>query len=179
MRNVVLLGYSNSGKDTAAKLIKQLHPEYQVVKFSSVVKDKLSQYLGIPAEDMESGNRDSITLEELGLPYLSLLDMLVLSYHIFQAVDPDYMPNRVISKLSSLGSYLFTDVRSVSEVQHLHKHVPNLLVILLDRTTSTPRSSDKQLPMIVAEFAKLGHTVHIVHNNTTEKGLKDRLEELL
>lgn len=179
MRNIVLLGYSNSGKDTAAKLIKQLRPEYRVIKFSSIVKEKFSQYLGIPVEDMESSNRDSITLDKLGLPHHSLLDMLVLSYHIFQAVDPDYMPNRVINKLSSLGSYLFTDVRSVAEVGHLHKHVPNLLVILLDRTTSTPRSSDKQLPMIVAKFAKLGHTVHIVHNNTTEKGLLDRLEELL
>lgn len=179
MKSIVFLGYSNSGKDTAAKLIKQLRPEYEVVKFSSIVKDKFAQYLGMSAEDMESNNRDSITLDKLGLPYLSLLDMLVLSYHLFQAVDPDYMPSRVISGLSSMGSYLFTDVRSVSEVQHLHKHLPNLCVILLNRTTSTPRSSDRQLPNIVAEFAKLGHTVHVVNNDTTEKGLLDRLEELL
>jgi hypothetical protein len=135
-KHLVILGNSQSGKDTLAKAIERLG-YWQNRKFSKFAKDFVDSIYG--------GNFESDRYQDLG--GFTKDDLLVELYHVLKDKAASVEYARRNWYLDYRQNYLYTDVRTLTEAEFLVDNYYPLKVVVLPG--GTPKSSDQQLPEIL------------------------------
>lgn len=174
---VVVLGYSDAGKDTFAEAFSK-YSRIVNVKFSAPMKVMLETVYNLPKGVLECktfrstlvpGHRDSITWSEL----------MVRCFEYFPKIDSNMMLQNVSTitqeALDNQVPVVFTDVRNSIEVEYiirLSQRYP-LYTIALSRDSASPKVSDKGLKRNLSELILYSTRSYNLYNDGTKQDLQD------
>lgn len=180
---LVLLGYSNTGKDTIAALLSSRFTGVTNAKFSALTKQILADVCGVPVSMMEDRQwRENTRLYVNGVQTtLTPFDLLTALYH--GAPGTNLASANAEWTLKSIGDSfpVFTDVRRVAEFNCVTAHY-NPLVIFLTRDDAEPAVNDKEIAEVfyAATDNKSIKTnvIHIATGEQPEQTFERVLKEL-
>jgi len=109
-------GYSGVGKDTLAKYITEVNPQFQVKKFSGKLKYIASILTGIPAENFESQEFKTKELNGWDMTARDLLQKLGTDA-IRDNLHEDAWVNALFSNYHQSDRWIITDMRFPNEYE--------------------------------------------------------------
>lgn len=173
---IVILGFSDVGKDTAFRAIESLAPLLPQpplnIKFSEPIKTAIATYLGVPSELMEDRVWRNRVIPELGR---TPLDLLVESFKHMPNIHPRlglYKTKRTCQQCLN-HPLVFTDMRNPVEldfVVNLAREYSRLIhVLFIDRPNKGALPSDKYVLPIWRECVEYEEvrTMHTRYNTGT------------
>jgi hypothetical protein len=180
---LVLLGYSNTGKDTIATMLGSRLTGVTNAKFSALTKQLLADVCGVSADMMENREwRESTRLFVNGVQTnLTPFDLLTALY--VGAPGTNLASANVEWTLKNIAEDsfpVFTDIRRVYEFNCVTSHY-NPLVIFLTRDDSEPGVNDNEIADVfyAATDDNIKTTViHIAKGEQPEQTFERVLKEL-
>lgn len=115
----VIIGISGkigSGKDTAADVIREMRPAFQVKKFAGKLKQMASILTGIPAQDMESHEVKARFLPQFGMTLREILQKLGTDA-VRHVIHDNAWIIATMSEMSEESKWIITDVRFPNEAK--------------------------------------------------------------
>lgn len=179
--NVIVMGYSGSGKDTAYRYLASKYPGLaHNVKFPTLAKQRLAAYMQVPVSFME--DREWRTKTYVPGTDRTVLQFLIDTYHVFRVLEPDHWPAKVLSDLPQ-GIRVFTDVRSPAEATQIMSKLDPAHTFLLwvHRDGARIESSDTYQAEIAEKLEAWlpGWHSQQVWNNGSVYDFHSRLETVL
>lgn len=171
----VLLGLSNSGKDTAAGFMLADN-----IKFSAMMKRTLEKWYGLNEGDLDNKFVRSQIVPGESFTYL---DVMVRAYHAWQAID-DKLTVRPTTKqirqsLEAGRDVVLTDIRKeveVEAVRELSKEGHNVVLVhIFGRQGEQRLSSDAKLEELFEELRHFANDVIGLQNNGDIDHLVDEM----
>lgn len=160
--NIVILGYSNAGKDTTAQAIAKRLPNVVNRKFSQPMKDALEMLYELPKGFLEDRHNRGRFIAHLGITYHELM---IRCWKYWNLCDPMMGKHKVINEaIAHDGVNIFTDIRSIPEARIVKEQLKPTTVIYVLRPGVEPLESDSKLSAIT----EILQPTHVLVNTTLE-----------
>lgn len=167
---LVLLGYSNTGKDTIAALLTNRFTGVTNAKFSALTKQMLADVCNVPVDMMEDRQwRENTRLYVNGKQInVTPFDLLTALYH--GAPGTNLASANAEWTLKSIGDSfpIFTDIRRVLEFNCVTSHY-RPLVIFLTRDDNEPGVNDHEIGNVFNQAIQVGVPTCVIHIQTGEQ----------
>jgi hypothetical protein len=124
-----LSGYAKSGKDTVASFITELHPQWEVKKFSGKLKDVASILTGVPAHLFEDQAFKTRHIIGWDMTVRELLQR-VGTEGIRNGVHPDAWVNALFADYYQHDKWIITDVRFPNEAEAIRERGGKLIRVV-------------------------------------------------
>jgi hypothetical protein len=184
---IVILGYSNAGKDTLAKFLhshlEHLGYKSETVKFVQPFKDTLAMYLGVDRELMEDREYRSTVITELGC---TPLELMIRGFTAMPLIHPKlglYKTKKTISWLIHQGVIpVFTDPRNPEEIRYLRGLADEghpVISLRVNRPDQLPQESDEYLEVNWINLKRFSRYHEVIENDKVKASLHGKVGKLV
>jgi len=192
MKQIILLsGKARAGKDTSAKLLKQIDPTVKLIAFAGPLKQIIAATFGIDMQELEGWKNSGYVLVH-GIPPEDQNDTSfrmqtyreILQNFGTEGMKPifgdtvwvDVAAKFINHMLISTDTVVITDWRFTLELDAIQDHFPDYNIKTVRITRDNTNLFDSHSSEVELDDCNFDH---IISNNGTEDELKEKLKEIL